>query len=348
MILDRLIKEPWPRIIGIPLVSYLILVISHPADEVTWFNYGITLLYTGVMWNGDYFIIISFRKTWSALSDTHKRIISTAIVVCAYNLLADYVLCTVLGYFNVEGFGNYFDDEFTGNISKNLVTTFIVGTLYETGYFFNKWKKQTIEIEKVKSQQLKAELRVLKNQVSPHFLFNSLNTLVTLIHENQDQAARFTEKLSQVYRYILQHKEKEIIKLKTEMHFITAYNYLLEMRFEKSLIINIDIASDDMEKYIAPLSIQMLVENAVKHNIISSARPLIIDIYTENGSSVIVRNNLQRKTQGVASLKTGLENISKRYKYLSHKEVDIIETREHFLVALPLIELTSEPEYVVQ
>lgn len=328
-------------------MALLIALLSHGLADFRLIYFGVALVFTGVLWNGDYFIITSFRKTFPNLASTPRRILSTVIVICGYNLLADYALCTAFSYLGFDGFGDYFGNEFGYNLSKNFITTIIIGTLYEAGYFFDRWKKQTIEIEQVKSQQLKSELNVLKNQISPHFLFNSLNTLITLIHENQDQAANFTEKLSQVYRYILQYKDKEIIKLKTEMDFIEAYNYLLAMRFEKSLNINIRIDKEDLKKYIAPLTVQMLVENAVKHNIVSLSSPLTIDIYVEKGTSLIVRNNLQRKTDGVKSLKTGLENIRQRYKYLSDKEVDVIETREHFMVALPLIEVSTQPEYAI-
>jgi len=326
-------------------VSLIIALLSHGLTNLSLVEYSITLIFTAVLWNGDYFIITYFRRTFPNLASTPRRITSTIIVICGYNLLADYTLCSAFSYLGFDGFGDYFGDEFGFNLAKNFITTIIIGTLYEAGYFFERWKVQTIEVEQVKTQQLKSELNVLKNQISPHFLFNSLNTLVTLIHENQDQAASFTEKLSHVYRYILQYKDEEVIRLKTEMEFIKAYNYLLSMRFEKSLQINTKIESRDLEKHVAPLTVQMLVENAVKHNIASLTKPLRIDIYVENGSSLIVRNNLQRKTDGVKSLKTGLANIRQRYKYLSDRDVDVIETREHFMVALPLIELSPKPEY---
>jgi len=346
MKIKNLIKEPWPRIIGIPLVALIIALLSHGISDLNLEDYIITVIFTAVLWNGDYFIITSFRKTFPLLAHTPRRLLSTVLVVCGYNLFADFALCSTFNYLGFGGFGDYFGDEFGMNLSKNFITTIIIGTLYEAGYFFDRWRRQTIEIEQVKTQQLKSELNVLKNQISPHFLFNSLNTLVTLIHENQDQAANFTEKLSHVYRYILQYKDREIIKLKTEISFLSSYNYLLKMRFESSLEINTDIDPEDLEKYVAPLTVQMLIENAVKHNIASLSSPLKIDVYVENGKSLIVRNNLQRKTDGVRSLKTGLDNIRQRYKYLSDKEVDIIETREHFLVALPLLDVSQEPELV--
>lgn len=345
MKIKSLIKEPWPRIIGIPWVAIVMTVLIDGTDEKFLEEFLVNLLFITVMWNGDYYIIKRYRQVYPELSKTHIRILITIISVCVYNLLADYILCTFLGFCNVEGFGSYFDEGFKANLLKNVITTFSVGALYEAGYFFEQWKRQNIEIEHVKSQQLRAELNVLKNQISPHFLFNSLNTLATLIEENPTQASKFTQKLSQVYRYILQFKDQEVIKLKAELEFVEAYIYLLKMRFENSLSVSISIEPNLHEKYVAPLTIQILVENAVKHNVVSLSKPLILDIYSENGKSLIVRNNLQRRTQGVESLNTGLENIKQRYKYLNEREIDIIETREHFLVALPLIDFTTEPEY---
>jgi two-component system LytT family sensor kinase len=347
MKVKQLFIEPWPRILGIPLVALILNFLIDGFAENGFQEYLVNLLFVSIMWNGDYFIIMSFRKVYPELSVTYKRIITTIIAVSAYNLVVDMLLCSFLGYCNVEGFENYFDEELKQNIAKNFITTFIIGMLYESGYFFDRWKKQTLEIEHIKSQQLRSELNVLKNQISPHFLFNSLNTLLALIHENPKLAAKFTEKLSQVYRYILKHKDKEIIMLKTELEFMMAYNYLLKMRFERSLVINVSIEPDILEKYVAPLTVQMLVENAVKHNVVAISKPLTVDIYAENGKSLIVRNNLQSKTQGVESLKTGLENIRLRYKYLSDREVDIIESREHFMVALPLIEVSNEHQYAM-
>jgi two-component system LytT family sensor kinase len=345
MKIQALFRDPWTRIIGIPVTAVVMTSIVLDPGENAIKEFFEHLLFITVIWNGDYYIIRRFRRMYPELTDTFKRIASTISVILIYNLLADYVVCTFLGFFEVGGFRNYFDDEFGQNISMNFITTLIVGSIYEAAHLFEKWKKKNIEVEEMKNQQLRSELNVLKNQISPHFLFNSLNTLVTFIHENPDNAVKFTEKLSQVYRYILEHKDKEIIKLKTEIEFVIAYNFLLSMRYEKGLDITMSIEDSILEKYVAPLTVQMLVENAVKHNVISISRPLKLDIYVENGKSLIVRNNLQRKRQGVKSTKTGLKNIKQRYTYLSEREVDIIETRDFFMVALPLIEISEEPQF---
>ncbi|MCZ4407681.1 histidine kinase [Cryomorphaceae bacterium 1068] len=345
MKISFLIKEPWPRIIGIPIVG-VIAAWLHNGWPLPFESFLQATVFTAVMWNGDYFIIKFFRKRWPSLDATHKRILTTILAVCTYNILADYALCYLFN--SAEESQEYWGSEMASNLLKNLMLTAIVGTLYEAGYFFSKWKKQTIEMEQLRNQQLRSELSVLKNQISPHFLFNSLNTLVTLIHENQDQAAKFTEKLSEVYRYILQFKDKELVRLSTEIKFSKAFIYLLKMRFEEGLEIEINLDIVDQDRYVAPLTIQMLIENAVKHNVVSKNQPLHIKIYSEQGKSLIVKNNLQHKPADGKSTHTGLENIQSRYALLTNREVDIIKTQSHFMVALPLVELVLDDEGIYE
>jgi len=344
MTVKRLIREPWPRIIGIPLVSYVVSILYGGDGPVTFVDYLVSVLFVSVMWNGDYFIIKTLRKRWPSLDDTHKRILMTILGVCVYNISADYLVCNALAHYDFND--DYWEAEAAGNILKNLMITAVIGTIYEAGYFFSKWKRQTIETEQLRNRQLKSELSALKNQISPHFLFNSLNTLVTLIHEDRDQAAKFTEKLSEVYRYILQVKDREFISLRTELQFCEAYLFLLKMRFEQGFKVNIDIPEKDLQKFVVPLTLQMLLENAVKHNIVSRNQPLMVDIYSENGESLIVKNNLNVKSAEGHSTKKGLENIRSRYALLTDRDVDVIRTRHHFMVALPLVEPITDDQHI--
>lgn len=340
-----LLKEPWPRIIGIPIVGWLVALI-YGGQPVLLEKFLVSTLFVAVMWNGDYYIIKGFRRIKPRLEETHKRIAMTVLGVCIYNISADYLLCNSLYQIGLSD--DYWEDNAISNITRNLMITAVIGTLYEAGYFFSKWKTQTIETEQLRNEKLKSELNFLKNQISPHFLFNSLNTLVTLIHEDTQQAAKFTQKLSEVYRYILQYKEREFISLKTELAFCKSYIFLLKMRFEEGLEVDINVSDEDLDKFIVPLTIQMLIENAVKHNVVSKNQPLRIDIYAENGRSLIVKNNLKIKVAEGESMKKGLENIRSRYRLLTEREVDVIRTREHFMVALPLVELSLEDDFVFE
>lgn len=330
------LKEPWPRIIGIPLVGLALSLIFSEEQPVTLLNVMISVLITGIMWQGDYMILTRLRRVWPSLHDTGKRVAITIVLVLVYNTSADMLICETLNEF-MKGRTGDGPPEMQGYLLRNLITTMVIGSLYEAGYFFARWREQVVQTEQVKTRQLRAELDALRTQVAPHFLFNSLNTLVALIHENPATAARFTERLSEVYRYILAHRECDVVSLHNEIDFVKAYFYLMKIRFEEGIHLHVNIPENYLHHHVAPLSLQMLVENAVKHNVASPARPLNIAIYVENGKSVVVKNNLQRKINGVNSVGFGLENTRRTYTRLSDEQIDVIETRDHYMVALPLL-----------
>jgi two-component system, LytTR family, sensor kinase len=329
------LREPWPRLIGIPLVALVLATLFHEGP-FTWRDYVITVGVTGLIWQGCFLIISAYRRRFPGFERTALRITLTVITMSVYIVGVDLLTCTVLDALGIQE-NSYLNGEWKLNLIKCFGTTALIGTLYEAGYFFTMWKRQAIEAEALKSRQLRAELDVLRNQVSPHFLFNSLNTLVALIHEDADQAARFTKDLSHVYRYILQHKDKEVVDLGTELDFTRAYIDLMKVRFADSLRIHLEVAPEHRHLLVAPLTLQLLLENALKHNVASLARPLQVDIHVEGGRTLVVRNSLHRKQGVVEGTGTGLSNVRQRYAYLSERPVDVIETREHFLVALPLL-----------
>ena len=201
-----------------------------------------------------------------------------------------------------------------------IVVVFIALVLY-TNEFFHSWRDAVKSEEALKRDKLALQYEALKNQVNPHFLFNSLNTLSGLIGKDDEKATRFVKQLSDIYRYVLEHKDCELVPLDTEMRFIENYISLMKIRFGDNLIVSSDIKETGKYKII-PLSIQMLVENAIKHNIISKEKPLTISISTEDEDELIVKNNLQKKSsilQGDSGEweKHGLLNIKSRYEYLS-------------------------------
>ncbi|MBK8227953.1 MAG: histidine kinase [Flavobacteriales bacterium] len=335
----NLLQEPWPRIIGIPLVALALGTLFHD-QPLNALDFLITVIITGLIWQGCYMIITAFRKRFPGFERTGRRISLTALSTTAYIIGIDYLACTVLDAAGIQE-NAYMNGEWKLNLIKCFGTTALIGTLYEAGYFFAMWKRQAIEAEALKSRQLRAELDILRNQVSPHFLFNSLNTLVALIPEDPLQAVKFTKALGHVYRYILQHKEKEVVDLGTELDFTEAYIHLMKVRFEESLRIRVDVAKEHRTLLVAPLTLQLLLENALKHNVASTAHPLTVDIHVEQGRTLVVRNNLRRRQGTIDGTGTGLSNVKQRYAILSDRPVDVIETREHFLVALPLLELSG-------
>ena len=179
-------------------------------------------------------------------------------------------------------------------------------------------------------------MNALKTQVNPHFLFNNLNTLSAVIPDNPGQAIDFVQQLSKVYRHILEVRDEQSIFLRQELDVLRAYAFLLKTRFGSNLDITIHVEEENLQQKIAPLSLQILMENAIKHNIVSSARPLRIDVYADQGR-VVVRNNLQKKQQLIESTGLGLDNIRNRYRLLGNRQVEVEEGPLNFTVFIPLI-----------
>ena len=340
------VKEIYIRWIGIMLLGFMLplMVESIREPNETYSTSAITaMLHALIFWQGNCMILFALRKRMPSYKDTNRRIFYTIIFAVIYTFFAGLLLAAALYYlgFETNACLDPGNQAFYEKVWMNMSITGMVGTIYESTYFFSRWKESIIEAEQLKIQHIRSQFEVLKNQVSPHFLFNSLNTLISIIPEHPDLAIEFTEKLSKVYRYILQNKDKELVELENELAFTKSYIFLLKIRFGENLKVNYKIKDEFKHHLVAPLTLQMLVENAIKHNIISKAKPLTIDIYVENGNSIIVRNNLQIKNVVKQSTKVGLENIIKRYKYLSNQAVDVISTAGNFIVSLPLIKLSD-------
>jgi two-component system, LytTR family, sensor kinase len=203
-------------------------------------------------------------------------------------------------------------------------------------YFFHEWKKAIIRNERLQKERALVQFDNLKNQLNPHFLFNSLTSLNSLIFENQQLASDFLQQLSKVFRYVLQNKEKELVSLETELTFIEHYISLLQTRFHESLRLQIKIPPQDRARQIVPVTLQILIENAIKHNIVNEQSPLTIHIFTA-GDYLHIRNNLQKKSIIETSNKMGLENMKALYSFLSKKQVGITEDAMSFEVKIPLL-----------
>ena len=212
----------------------------------------------------------------------------------------------------------------------------VISVFYST-YLTKYWIKAIEKNEELKRENLLAEYEALKNQVNPHFLFNSLNTLSGVVEQKPELATNFIKKLSDIYRYVLEQSDKELASIHDEMKFVEDYIFLSKMRFGEALVFNSDLSNRDNIQ-IVPLGLQMLVENAIKHNIISDDMPLKIEINIEDGF-VLLKNNIQTKTIIASDKKPqGLENLKNRYEYLTDSPVEIIKSENEFIVKLPIIE----------
>lgn len=206
-----------------------------------------------------------------------------------------------------------------------------VGTIYS----FH-WKSDLIKLAHVQREQAIVKYDVLKNQLNPHFLFNALTSVNSLIHANPDLAKDFLQQLSKVYRYVLQNKEKETVPVSTELDFIANYTALLKTRFAEAIEFNIHLNEEAKEKEIVPVTLQILIENAVKHNVASMTHPLKISI-TDSDSFLIIQNNINRKSHVETSNKQGMGNLKSLYQYLASKPIEIVERDDYYMVKIPLI-----------
>jgi sensor histidine kinase YesM len=223
------------------------------------------------------------------------------------------------------------------NVSYLFLFTFLFyQLLFICVYFFKRWSESIVESERLKRENLSSRLRALQNQVNPHFLFNNLNSLVTLIAEDKNRAIKFVEELANVYRYLLQQQDEHLVRILEELKFINSYIYLQQTRSGSNLKTEINVDKKYNDYFIAPQTLQILVENAIKHNIISSDKPLTIKIYS-TAESIVVENNLQKKLSTQAHTGIGLQNIKDRYRILGYKGIEVDDTNNHFKVTVPII-----------
>jgi two-component system, LytTR family, sensor kinase len=206
-----------------------------------------------------------------------------------------------------------------------------------TVYFIDRWKDSLVKTERLEKEKSQVQFDNLKNQLNPHFLFNALTSLNSLIFENQQLASEFLQQLSKVYRYVLQNKNKNFVLLQTELDFIEHYVQLLETRFRGGLKINFKINDEARERAIVPVTLQILIENAIKHNVVDKDKKLTIDVMTV-GDYLIVTNNLQVRKTVEGSNKQGLENLRSLYKFLTDRPLLIEPTEDRFYVKVPLIQ----------
>ncbi len=218
----------------------------------------------------------------------------------------------------------------------SLLITIAMSVFFHAIFLYRELQKKKVTEQKIIAGTASAQFDALKNQLDPHFLFNSLNVLTSLIDENPDAAQKFTTSLSKVYRYVLEQKNKELVSVDEELQFANTYVNLLKMRFEDSIIFEIPEKASNAEAKVVPLALQLLLENAVKHNIVNTKNPLTIKIYEDNGH-LVVENNLQAKEVLRKSSGVGLSNIQQRYQLLTNRKVNINKSADVFKVQIPML-----------
>ena len=272
-----------------------------------------------------------FRQMPPALKSVLEALVVVSVTLLLNLLLAYLPILFILGF---EGTPE-------GRVRTVTVISVIISLFF---YYFieremsrKKLQAEQLRTEQLQKENLKAQLDYLKAQMDPHFLFNSLNVLNSLIYVNKEKASEFTRQLAYVYRSFLDKKEKSVVTLAEEMELIHNYVGLLETRFGSEVVFNIEVREGVLGLGIPPGAVQLLVENAIKHNGFTEKQPLYIEIFTK-GQCLIVKNNIQERKELIKSAGHGLHNIQSRYEFLSHEEVVIQKTDKVFMVTLPLLE----------
>lgn len=306
------------------------------------------------LWNAGYSISIGlplflngYLFEWFALRYINwiKRPGKSILLALSFHLIySTFVIFIVNWFWFVVISNNKWEDLWTLNsgtiISEYIVFVIIASIIYAIS-FFKSWRNAVLEAEKVKREALSLQYQVLQNQVNPHFLFNSLNVLGSLIDLDISKAKVFTRELSLFYRDLLMFKDQDIILLKEEIDFVKRYIFLQQIRFGEALQVEI-IANDKIDGKVIPLSLQALVENSIKHNEISLANPLKIIIAISDEFELIVENNLQPKKLLEETSRTGLQNLTGRYNFLTGKEMIVTKNDHYFRVSLPLIKIENQ------
>jgi two-component system LytT family sensor kinase len=264
-----------------------------------------------------------------------KKIASTLGVVIILSIVITIFINYVFIY-QIQGvsFAEYLKTTFLLLLLMILIIIYIFSVI--TGIeFFRKWKEGLIKQESLQRKAIELQLETLKNQVNPHFLFNSLNTLTSLVHKDADKAVQFIIQLSDIYRYALENKNKPTVPWPVEKQFVENYLSMQQIRFSSNIVVSMDTGLEEKFEVI-PLAVQMLVENAIKHNIITADDPLEIAIYVEN-NFLVVRNKLQLKSSVEYSENIGLANIKQQYEILAGQKAEVSREDGFFTVKLPLI-----------
>ncbi|MFT4759004.1 MAG: two-component system LytT family sensor kinase [Paraglaciecola sp.] len=327
----------WITIIGILVLSFIIPPIffgENLSKGLKPFlgSVMITLYFSTIYWLGTRFILLKIRQKYQHFEDASKRIMLQVLLAIGYAFFASNISKELLCFL----IGNEDESVPLSGVFAPYITILLMIAVYESIYFYYQLKLSIQEKEEVRRAQLRSELEGLRNQVNPHFLFNSLNTLMNIVAEDQNLAISFLKRLSKVYRYVLDNRREQLIPLSTEMEFMESYIFLQKERFQSNLNIEMNVPSAYLNHQIIPLAMQILFENAIKHNIVSSKKPLTIRVFVVD-EKLVIENNLQRKNTVMPGTQVGLENVKTRYRIFTEREVEILETELAFRVALPLI-----------
>jgi hypothetical protein len=281
-------------------------------------------------------IAISLRNRFPDDAQTVKRL---SICISVFVLMSAVTIALVLLLYETVHFLNYqfSEEDYTNCYLATIVMNIFLTFLNEGISQFERYKTTLIETEQLKKEYLHSQLLGLKSQMNPHFLFNSLNTLSSLIHEDAEKAEDFLDHMSKVYRYLLRNNDEQLVSLKTEVDMVKSYYFLLKKRHCNALNVVIDISKEYGNTEIPPLTLQMLIENIINQNILTQSQPLDIYISVVN-NQIEITHNVQTKLYGGKENEEAIENIANKFRLLTQREIRIIELNEKKIIRLPLLE----------
>jgi sensor histidine kinase YesM len=343
MIKNEYIRE-FPKALMIGISIFLVLNIlqflngySVELNRKLGVMFMYTIVYTISLHLANTFLFRKLDQIFVNERFTKKRIIigfisSFFLSIFVIFLLRLFITLIVLK----QSLGFFILNENPSDYIISTVFTFVILLIVHFVYIFKSYQENKVKEQKIIAGTASAKFESLKNQIDPHFLFNSLNVLSSLIEENPDNAQKFTTSLSKIYRYVLEQKDKELVSVEEELTFAKTYMNLLKMRFENSLFYELPELAFNSDAKVVPLSLQLLLENTVKHNVVSERRPLHIRVFIE-GQYLAIQNDFQKKEVLQEHKGVGLQNIINRYGIITNRKVLIEQTEKTFTVRLPIL-----------
>lgn len=341
--MNRFLKE-FPRNLKLSLVIFIVLLILNVIfgnkfefNKDLGIAFAYTLLYTFSLSYANSLIFCYLDFYFGKDKFSVKRLIFGFLGSFFISMLVVFLLRIFQEVLiNNKTFDDYLAHETPNYYVVSMIITFFVSLSFYTIHFYKSYQENKVKEQKIIAGTASAKFESLKNQIDPHFLFNSLNVLSSLIEENPENAQKFTTSLSKIYRYVLEQKDKELVSVKEELAFAKTYMNLLKMRFENSLFYELPEVIPNQESKVVPLSLQLLLENTVKHNVVSEQRPLHIRIFIEK-EYLVVQNDFQKKEVLQDRKGVGLQNIINRYGIITKRKVLIEQNEKTFAVQLPIL-----------
>ena len=300
-------------------------------------SYGYTIGIAFIVWEGNRYLLFTLRAYFNWFNKPIKKILALLFAITFYTIPVSALL--LVGWFHLFEKGSVNWSVVTTSTLIIMICVVFITHVYETVFLVKQAESDQLKKEQLERAKAEAELEALKNQVDPHFIFNSLNTLSHLIEERPEKAKLFNDNLAEIYRYILQNKARDLVFLKEEIEFVEHYFALLRIRFEDAVQLQLKV--DDMESeqfLIPPISLQVLVENGIKHNEFSDLNPLKIDIQFGH-ESLVVKNEIRKKVLRKPASGIGLKNLDERYQLITAKRMVVDENEHEFIVTLPVLKI---------